>query len=179
MHALAQDRREPDRRDDLRDTRGRSSIDAGEEAQNARDRLVLVGTHAIGKIEDRVAPAPQRQRCAAPAHIAGVDRQQARDRLQQGGLARAVRTDQAEHFAGAHRQRDVGERRLLAIAFGHPGEVEQRLRSGGEGRGLGSVHAQSSRLASGCAELGRRPSDGEPAYPQAKELIRLRQNRKV
>jgi hypothetical protein len=88
------------------------------------------------------------------------------------GLARAVRPDHAEHLAGIHLEGNVSERRLVAIALGQPGDLQQarladrtrglrRARSGiernrpvhcGNGR-LAFVHAQSSRRASVAQRL--------------------------
>src|SRR5262249_32947672 len=42
---------------------------------------------------------------------------------------------------------------------------DARMRKGGNREKL-SVHAQSPRRYEHCAELGRSPSDGEPAFPQ-------------
>src|SRR6266403_1074931 len=58
-----------------------------------------------------------------------------------------------------------------------PAEIDQHWRGGraktcvqviGRGWWACSIHAQSPRQVECCAELGRRPSNGEPAYPRGK-----------
>ena len=55
---------------------------------------------------------------AAYRDPAGGGRDEARDHAHGGGFARAVGAQEAEHFAGRHRERQVIHRELVAIALG-------------------------------------------------------------
>src|SRR3990172_11198021 len=114
--------------------------DPGATARRARGHDVLADRHAsqdLGALEcpheaagvDAVGGKPVDALTAQP-HLAGVRAQGARDDVEQGRLAGAVRSDQRQHFAGAHVERDVVERPQSAEAHGYAADFEQRALAG-------------------------------------------------
>ena len=64
---------------------------------------------------------------AVEAHMAGIDRQQSRQRAQHGGLAGAVGAEQRHHFAGRDLEVDAMQHADLAVAGFQRFDREQRF----------------------------------------------------
>src|SRR5262249_32347410 len=87
---------------------------------------------------------------AVEVHVAGARRELAEDAVEQGRLAAAVRTDDAEDLAGAHLGREAGHRddaaeRLLQVA--HLEDAGHRSLATALDRGLSRRSARPSRPA--------------------------------
>src|SRR5262249_54948709 len=97
---------------------------------------------------DRVRGKPV-ETIAAEPDLAAVGRCEARDHVEERGLARAVRSDEAGDRALAHGERASGERLDAAKALGDPGDGKQRSRHGSS-RGPGSyvIRARAGRSVS-------------------------------
>jgi hypothetical protein len=63
---------------------------------------------AVRKIEERFGALARAEGPAGATDFAAISRHLSRQALEQGGLAGAVRADQAEHFAGVDGERHVG-----------------------------------------------------------------------
>ena len=96
----------------------RSSIDVCKECQKASNRLILIRSHAVGKVEYGFASARGRQRLSAPANITCIYRKNSGDRLKQGCLAGAVRTDGTDGFTCKDVKADIREHHLVDILLG-------------------------------------------------------------
>ena len=109
-----------------------------------------------------------------------VERQHAAEALEQRGLAGSVRADQPEHFARAHRERDVGQRRQPAVPLGEVFlasnkptlsrdwlELLPTFVQSGRFRRLGSARTQGAetglRLAVVSGDPSPQPPESEPA----------------
>lgn len=97
----------------------RRAEDRGEEAEILFDAQVRVEREATGHVADAGAQRPQLLEHVTPEHrgMARIGHEQRRQNPEEGGLACAVRTDQAENLLGPHRERDVGESRRRAEAL--------------------------------------------------------------
>ncbi len=100
---------------------------------------------------DGAAPACVPHVDAEDFQPAGLQGAGAGDQRQQAGLAHAVRADQAHHAAGGQVERDLGERRHLAIVQADPLQpdesVSSRTRSGRVGGT--PIHGASFTASSG------------------------------
>ena len=76
---------------------------------------------AIASLDDVVA---------ADAHGAARGRNDAGEAAQRGGLARAVRADEAQHFAGLDGKRKFVHGGELAVKFGEAFDLNHALASG-------------------------------------------------
>jgi hypothetical protein len=132
---------------------------AGAAARRARGHDVLADRHApqdLGALErpreaagvDAVGGEPVDALPAQP-HFAGVGAQRARDDVEQGRLAGAVRPDQRQHFAGAHVERHVVECPQPAEAHADAQNFEQRTLAGHAApRAAGRTRRRSARQTS-------------------------------
>ena len=97
---------------------------------------VLAHRHAGKQLEPLESPADAepgptmhrqvRQGFAVEGHLAACRRQQTDDAVEERGLARAVRTDEADKLAAPHVQRHVVERADPAEVNGDRVDVKQR-----------------------------------------------------
>ena len=124
--ALAQNRRKAECADRFCGDPSGPAIGGREEFKQACHVLVFPGAHAVRQVEHELATLRQGRGVAAPEDVTAVRGHKARDRFQQGGLARAVGSDEAEHLAGIHGKRNVGEGTLFAVALGDAGNLHQR-----------------------------------------------------
>src|SRR5690242_7939118 len=65
-------------------------------------------------------------RAAVEADLAGVGGEEARQQVEGGGLAGAVRTDEPEHLAARHLEREIAHRLEASEALREPRDLEQR-----------------------------------------------------
>ena len=99
-------------------------------------------------------------RLAAQADRAGVRRGDAEQHAQRGGLARAVRAEQAETFAGVDMKRQSVDDRLVAVAFFDLMKFNGGFRHGSiEAPGKDANGRKAAYSRSSAAERGR-PVDG-------------------
>jgi hypothetical protein len=91
--------------------------------QNADDMLVIPWPHTIRKIKDDLAPAVLGQRRVLPENATCIGRQQSRDGLQEGGLARTIGADEAQDFTAPDIKRNISERALLAVPLSYAGDL--------------------------------------------------------
>ena len=92
------------------------------ERLHARVEPAFLQHHADARAQ-LVAVAPRVD--AEHAHLAGVGSAVALEDLDRGGLARAVRAEQAEHLAGRDRERDPVDRGRGAVALLERGDLDR------------------------------------------------------
>src|SRR5258706_202110 len=95
---------------------------AAEESQRVierpADRLRRPRRDRVGQIKEDGAALVRPERAIFGRHHAAVRRQHTREALEERRLARPVRTDDAEHFAGTDREGHVAQRGDRSVAFG-------------------------------------------------------------
>jgi hypothetical protein len=135
-HGLGLVRRRPDAEQALPAGQAaeRAEHDVAEQAQ-AADQVELLEDHAelLARLAHRARDAAVFLHCLAEhADLAGtgVDRLQAGNGAQQGGLAGSRRTDQGDHLSGGHRNGHAIERLPRAEGFRHVAGHDKAGRAG-------------------------------------------------
>src|SRR5882757_10279344 len=130
-------------------------------------------------------------------NVAGFRGQNAREDLKHGCLAGAVWTNDADDLACPDVEGDIREHHLIGILLidrinpqqrsivcllANAGSLHRKRRIASDwriwrgqiwrGQVENSVHAQFPRHSEYCAELGRRASDGESAFPRSEDSLR-------
>jgi hypothetical protein len=86
--------------------------------------LAIPRAHTIRQVKDDLAPTVLGQRRTLPEDTTCIDRQQSRDALQEGRLARAIRADQTKNFTAPDIKRNISERPLIAVPLGYADNLE-------------------------------------------------------
>ena len=121
-----------------------NSVDAGEEFEVFGDRQVVVERKLLRHVAD-LLPYLRGTKAAALAgqlHAAAGGREQAAEHLDGGGLARAIRAQQAVDLAVPHLGGDVLHSRKRAEMFGEIGSAD------------GNLAAESAAVAAAGKRLG-------------------------
>ena len=81
----------------------------------------------FAQLVELVADLPVADQLAVDRQPAGVDLLEVVDAAQEGGLARAGRSEQAQHLAGLDGQIDAAQHLVAAEALVHPFGLDHRL----------------------------------------------------
>src|SRR5205823_6823092 len=88
------------------------------EIERPAHRLRGPGRDRVRQIKEDCGALARCQRAVVPAEGTGIERQHAAEAFEQGGLAGAIRSDEAEHFAPAYRKGHVAQRGDRSISLG-------------------------------------------------------------
>src|SRR5262249_6429500 len=103
---------------------GRAAEEADTEVQRPAHRLGRPRRDAVRYIKEVRGTIPGFERPSAPTDQTLVCRQQARDALEQRGLARSVRADEAHYLARTDEERYVVQRDKPSKGFRQAGDVK-------------------------------------------------------
>jgi len=117
VHTFVKNRRQTYRFNSILNLARRSSIDICKECQNPRNRLLLIRSHAVGKVEDGFAAARRRQLLSVPVNVTFTHRLHSGDGLKQGCFAGTVRTNDAKDLTGMNVEGNIREDRLIRISL--------------------------------------------------------------
>ena len=113
---------------------GRARPDDGRSGQRAVEREHLAGAQPrlvaeqLGQVADAPARLPVAERCAEHgAAVAGGRPGETEQQLDRGGLARAVRPEEAEHLAALDAHRQPGQGRRPPVALDQVDRLDRRL----------------------------------------------------